>query len=295
MQTSVTAAPLDLVQLGANMPRNTASRLTPISARVANLSRFADKIFQSHSSPRAAYIDVVLKDANEIDAELQAWADSVSDVWSYHPATGIQCPVDQPLEKFVYQGRMDVYKDINIANVWNNYRANRLTINRIILTCSKLQGFSPTHGVVQSARQAAQELVDVICASVPFHLGTKTIGGPMDREEVQYPYLGSSYLNRAQRHACAAYGGWYMLDSLKNCLIVDDLRKGQKEWIIDQIKRIGRLYSLTWTSYLSGKGKDKLSASEWEQEVQMACFSEKSAEAAGVRVDSRSQNPPHRG
>lgn len=293
MQTSITTAPLDLVQLGANAPRNTASRLTPISARVANLGRFADKIFQGRS-PGAAYVEVVLEDASQIDAELQAWADSVSDVWSFHPATGIHCPVEHTLDKFVYQGRMDFYEDINIANVWNNYRANRLTINRVILTCCNLQGFSPIHGVVQSARQATQELVDAICASVPFHLGTKTIGGPMDRDEVQYPYLGSSYLDRAHRHACAAYGGWYMLDSLKNCLMVDDLRKGQKGWIIDQIKRIGRLYSLTWTSYLSGKGKDKMSASQWEQEVQMACFSENPAEAAGVGGDSSTQHPPHR-
>lgn len=275
MQTSVTTAPLDLIKLGANIPRNTASRLTPISAQVANLGRFADGIFQGHSLPEVAYIHVVLRDANQIDAKLQAWADSVPDLWLYHPATGIHLPVNQPREKFVYQDRMDVYEDVNIANVWNNYRANRLTINRVILTCLDRQGLSATHGVAQFARQATQELVDAICASVPFHLGTKTIGGPQDRDEVHYPYLGGLSLNRAQRQACAAYGGWYMLDTLKHCLIVDGLREGQKEWIIDQIKRIGRLYSLTWTSYLSGKGKDRLSASEWEQEVQMACFSEK--------------------
>lgn len=278
MQPSATTAPLELVQLGANIPRNTANRLTPVSARVGNLARFADRIFQGRSPPGAAYIDVLLADANRINAELQAWVDSVSDPWSYHPATGIQHPVGHPLEKFVYQDRMDFYEDINIANVWNNYRANRLTINRVILTCLNLQGFSPTHGVVQSTRQATQELVDAICASVPSHLGTKTIGGPHDRDDVQYPYLGSLYLNRAQRQACAAYGGWYMLDSLKHCLMVDELRQGQKGWIIDQVKRIGRLYSLAWTSYVSGKGKDKLSPSEWEQEVQTACFREARAE-----------------
>lgn len=285
MQTSAATAPLDLVQLGANIPRNTASRLTPISAQVTNLGRFADRIFQGHTPPGAAYIDVVLQDANHINGELQAWADSVPDLWSYSPATGIECPANQPLEKFVYQDRMDVYEDINIANVWNNYRTNRLTINRVILACLNHQGSSPTHRLAQSARLATQELVDGICASVPFHLGTKTIGGPIDRDEVQYPYLGSSYLSRPQRQACAAYGGWYMLDSLKQCLIIDDLREGQKGWIIDQIKRIGRLYTLTWTSYLSGKGKDKLSASKWEQEVQMACINEKRAASGSVVSD----------
>ena len=285
MQTSVTTAPLDLVQLGANIPRNTASRLTPISAQVTNLGRFADKIFQGHSPSGTAYIDVVLQDANHINGELQAWADSVPDPWLYCSATGIECPVNQPLEKFVYQDRMDVYEDINIANVWNNYRTNRLTINRVILACLNQQGIPLTHRLAQSARLANQELVDAICASVPFHLGTKTLGGPMDRDEVQYPYLGSSYLGRPQRQACAAYGGWYMLDSLKHCLIVDDLREGQKGWIIDQIKRIGRLYTLTWTSYLSGKGKDKLSASEWELEVQMACINEKRAASGCIVSD----------
>ena len=288
MHPSATTPPLDLTQLGANIPRNTASRLTPISAQVANLGRFADGIFQGHSPQAAAYIDVILQEANQIDAKLQAWADSVSDLWIYHPATGIQCPVNQLREQFIYQDRMDVYEDVNIANVWNNYRTNRLTINRIILTCLNRQGFPFTYEVAQSTRRITQELVDAICASVPFHLGTKMRGGPQDRDEVQYPYLGGSYLSRAQRQACAAYGGWYILDALKPCLIVDGLREGQQGWIVDQIKRIGMLYSFKWTGHLPGKWKEHVSACEWE-EVRMACSNEKPA--ARACLDSASEHP----
>lgn len=286
MHTAATTVPLDLVPLGENIPRNTASRLTPISAQVANLGRFADEIFQGDSPPKAASIDVILQDASQINAKLQAWADSVPDLWLYYPATGIQCPVNQPRERFIYQDRMDVYEDVNIANLWNNYRTNRLTINRVILTCITRLGFPPTHEVAQSARQATQELVDAICASVPFHIGTKMHGGPQDRDDVQYPYQGGVYLSRAQRQACAAYGGWYLLDSLKPCLIVDGLREGQKGWIIGQIKRIGRLYSLQWTSHLCGPGKVGLSASEWEEEVRMACSSSSEKPAAPLCSDS---------
>lgn len=271
MHTSATTAPLNLIQLDASLPRNTASRLTPISAQVANLRRFADGIFQGYPPPRAAYVDVVLRDANQIDFALQAWADSVSDPWLYHPATGIQYPINEPREKFVYQDRMDVYEDVNIANVWNTYRTNRITTNRVILTCLDRQGFPPTHEVAQPAQQTIQELVDAICASVPFHIGTKMCGGPQDRDQVQYPYRGGLYLSGAQRQACAAYGGWYLLDALKPCLIVDGLREGQKGWIIDQTKRIGKMYSFKWTSNLSWKGKEALRASNWEEEVRMAC------------------------
>lgn len=271
MQTSATTAPVDLVDLGANIPRNTASRLTPISAQVANLCRLADRTFQVHLTPEVDDIDVLINDAYRIDAKLQAWADSVPDLWRYHPATGIRCPVDQPRELFVYQDRMDVYEDVNIANVWNAYRTNRLSVYRVILKCVSWLGFPTEDKGHQFLQQVTQELVDAICASVPFHIGTKMVGGPQDRDEVEYPYRGGSYLTRAQRQACAAYGGWYLLSSLQPCLVVDGLRPGQKEWIIDQIKRIGRLYSLKWTSYLFTKGKKELTSFEWERGVRMAC------------------------
>lgn len=220
------------------------------------------------------YLDLVLRTARQIDAKLQAWVESVSEPWSYHPATGMQCAIDERWETFVYQDRMDVYEDVNIANVWNTYRTNRIMTYRVILTCLAQEGFPLTHEVARPAREATQQLVDAICASVPFHLGTKMCGGPRDQDEVQYPYRGQSYLTRAQRQACAAYGGWYLMDALKTCLIVDGLREGQKRWIIRQMKRIGVLYSFEWMAHISGMEKDVLKIPEWEEEVRMACPSE---------------------
>lgn len=235
-------APIDLMNDGTTLAHNTASRLTPISAHVANLRKLAAGVSR-RSPPPPDSINLVLRLAHEIDAKLQAWAHSVSPTWLFHPATEMQCPTHLPREYFLYQDRMDMYEDVNIANVWNNYRANRIVVASITLACLSHQGIPPTHDVAQPARQVMQEMVDDICASVPFHLGTKMIGGPRDHDEVQYPYRGLSRLTPAHRQACAAYGGWYVLDALNACLGADGLREGQMQWIIRQMKRIGILYS----------------------------------------------------
>ena len=273
-------ASVNLPQLGADLPRNTASRLTPISAQVTNLRGYADRVLQRSSPCSAWEIDQVLQMAHQVDAKLQEWADTVPQTWSYCPATGIQCPIDVPREAFVYQDRMDFYEDVNMANVWNTYRTNRIWVHRVILACLARQDFHlKMHEVVQSARQTTQELVDDICASVPFHLGTKMLGDTRDRDEVQYPHRDGSYLGRAQRQACAAFGGWYLIDVLKTCLTVEGLRQGQKEWIRGQMKRIGILYSFEWAAHLGGMEKEKLQASEWDNQVLSACMPVRRKEA----------------
>jgi hypothetical protein len=272
MPTSSRTASLDLIHLGSNLPRNTASRLTPISAQAANLRKFADEVFEHSPSSSSASIDHVLRIAYQIDAKLQDWAKSVPDVWEYHPAAGIKYPVGIRPEYFVYQDRMDVYEDVHIADVWNHYRMDRVMVNSVILACLSRQGFKPMDQVTEPARLAIQQLVDAVCASVPFHLGTKMCGGPLDYDEVEYPFRDGSYLGPAQRQACAAYGGWYMMEALKPCLGLDRLREGQRQWIVQQLKRIGSLYSFRWAADLFGPGEDQQYAcQQWRKEVLEAC------------------------
>jgi hypothetical protein len=279
-QTPSMTAPVDLIDQGTNLAHNTASRLTPISAHVANLRKLAAGVLRRFPPPPDA-IGLVLRLAHEIDGKLQAWAHSVSPTWLFHPATGIQCPTHVPRERFLYRDRMDMYEDVNIANVWNNYRANRIVIANIVLACLSRQGIPPTHAVAQLACQVMQELVDDICGSVPFHLGTKMCGGPRDRDEVQYPYRGLSRLSPAHRQACAAYGGWYVLDALKVCLGVDGLREGQMPWIIGQMKRIGILYGFKTPvdgegeGNGTGEGRGKSTTAKgsgWESHLPTSCM-----------------------
>ena len=91
-------------------------------------------------------------------------------------------------------------------------------------------------------------MVDDICASLPFALGTKTFGGPGDREGIEFPYNSTQKVSEDHRRAAAALGGWHLLEPLKTSLRTTScLREGQKEWIKGQMARIWRIYSLEAT------------------------------------------------
>lgn len=92
-----------------------------------------------------------------------------------------------------------------------------------------------------------QKLVDDICGTVPFYLGTKTRPGVDDTPDVEYPYT-TSKPSKGLRRAQAGSGGYNLIEPhhepLKLVLSFQALRAGQKEWVLGQLARIDRLYGL---------------------------------------------------
>lgn len=244
---SSTTAPKDLVEHASDLPRNTASRYTQVSAQAANLRRFANSIFRNSDPTSQESITKVLNLTRKVDAMMQDWADSVPESWAYSAASGFDCPPMGPRETFVYRGRIDIYQDHTFVSVWNSYRSNRIMVLSILVECiSRLRSHVEDALLREgfAALQAIQELADDICASVPYQLGTKLAGGPFDQTSAEYPYLGGSKSSTDQRRAVASLGGWNLLEPLKSAVGVTSLRRGQREWIMGQLERIGQIYSV---------------------------------------------------
>ena len=178
---------------------------------------------------------------------MRSWAESVPESWNYHAASGFDCPPGLHREAFIYQERVDVYEDHTFVNVWNSYRSNRIMVLSITLKCISRLWSSVGDAPFQEgsdALQAIQELIDDICASVPYQLGTKIDGGPFDQTSVEYPYVGLHKIPAEQRRAAASLGGWNLLEPLKSILGVANLRQGQREWVGGQLRRIGKIYNV---------------------------------------------------
>lgn len=237
-----------MTALVSSLPQNTTNRLTVISARAAQLCVTAKTVLRS---PRmlASVNEThrVLNIALEIDSQFNKWAQTVPADWTWYPATGFDCPLDKPRELFVYKDRIDFYGEPNMAKVWNLYRSRRMMILFTILDCVCQLGPSYDDNLFSHAKDSLKimkELVDDICASVPYLFGTKTFGGPGDRACFEYPYHGTTKLSADHRRMSAALGAWSLLEPLQTSLSAVGLRKGQKEWIIGQISRIGHTYQL---------------------------------------------------
>lgn len=237
-----------LTDLASKVPQNAAGQLISISAKAADLRGIARIFFETPQSPASEHeINRILYLALDIDSQLKQWAETVPDAWLWDSATGFDLPLGMPRDIFIYNDRVDYYCDLNVLDIWNSYRAKRVMILSIITDCILKIGPPYNAFLANQASYAfrtTQELIDDLCASVPYSLGTKMFGGARDRESVEYPYIGMEKFKIAQRRQVGAVGGWYLLENIKGCLSVVGVWPAQRKWLMRVMVRIGKIYCI---------------------------------------------------
>ena len=231
------------------LPQNAAARLTSATTNIADLRASAKSaLILPHDSASEKDVNELIEYSISIDLLVATWPESLPEDWKSTPADGFDYPFGTtPKSTFMYKDRKDVYLDLWVQSIWNQYRSARVKIQTIILDCISWLGMpydAQWYWRKIYANMITQEMVDDICASVPYALGTKTDGGPGDRDGIEYPYIGSQKASDEHRRSAAALGGWHLLEPLKTSLRASGLRDGQKEWVMNQMQRIGRIYNI---------------------------------------------------
>lgn len=225
-----------------------ASRLTSLSARLSDLTAYAYPILKNRAQfPSQEQLMSILAYAGDVEAQLSTWPDTVPDDWHWRPSHTFDSFPSQESKLYVYNRRVDIYHDIWVASIWNSYRGTMLMIQYLTLQSLGMLNPPPLSAFayrIVSAINKVQELVDDICGSVPFNLGTKTFGGPSDRSEVRYPDDGIHKVSSDYRKSAAGLGGWFIIDPLKIAAKAISLREGQQDWMLKQIERIQRIYTI---------------------------------------------------
>ncbi len=233
------------------LPQNAVSRLSSMSAKFADLQVVAGAVLEAPPKTATEHcIMQVLKSAVEIDAVLAQWPESIPAGWDWLPAFGFDCPSETPRAFFVYQDRADIYYDLWVAGIWNKYRSTRTMIQSIVLDCISRVTLVDSKLMQQSwnAIRISQQMVDDLCGSIPYHMGTKIDGGPGNDAGIKYPFHVAGATSKEQHRASATLGGWHLIEPLRIALKVTCLRDGQKEWITQQLIRIGNIYSVNLLS-----------------------------------------------
>ena len=247
--TSFKRCPDGLSNVFKRAPQNAAARLTSATINIADLRSSAKSaLLLPKNAESEQEVNDLLEYAISVDLLVAAWPESLPEDWKASPADHFDYPFgDAPKSAFVYDDKMDVYIDLWVQSIWNQYRSARIKIQIIILDCISWLDTAYEHQWYWRAVYAnmiTQEMADDICGSVPFALGTKTSGGPGDRDGVEFPYVGAQKASEEHRRAASALGGWHLLEPMRSSLNTSSLREGQKEWIIDQMQRISRIYAL---------------------------------------------------
>ena len=238
-----------MTKIFSSVPKNAAARLTSATINIADLRASAKSAL---SLPRNFKSELEVNDLLEyavsVDLLVAAWAETLAEDWKSTPADGFTYSSDNGSKSdYVYNDRIDIYIDLWVQSIWNQYRSARIKIQTIVLDCISWLDTPYEHQWYWRAiyaRMISQEMADDICATVPFALGTKTTGGPGARDGVEFPYAGGHKVSEEHRRAASALGGWHLLEPMRTSLQSNCLRDGQKEWIVSQLQRITRIYAL---------------------------------------------------
>ena len=227
------------------MPRNPATLLDLMSVEVANL--LADA---AHTPPKV--IDIsdedeessngtseLLKRAETIDAVLASWPETLPLHW--FPVRVFKDTIPQEvIDAGVYEDNCDIYPDIMICSTWNDWRVARLKVLHLIVRLNLVSSPDSDETGPQVIKDI-QQLVDGICASIPFCFGSRTDPTPLYQAEVVYPGLEGRLDSKEHEKTASAYGGWYLFSPLKMTMDMKPyISKNQQEWLILQLYRLAK-------------------------------------------------------
>lgn len=195
---------------------------------------------------RAAQTQHVLSAALGIERRLNAWRDSIPESWTPTRICGDQNIPPSVQKAGLYQQHCDVYRILFLVLIWNKYRQSRIEVTRIILFCLNENPRSDNLLQRESYQNIIQQLVDDVCASIPFLLGDRTQPGNPGDPKVKYPQVPGRPPTRDHYQIALTMGGWSIMGPIVSLLKQDiKMRDGQRKWLADQMVRTARIYRIS--------------------------------------------------
>ena len=187
----------------------------------------------------------VLRKATELDQRMLNWESSTPPDWAPIPVSGNECIPPSVQRTGLYQKYCDIYKSVFIADRLNSHRSSRIRVQVIILDCLERINKSSSTAATLTSLEIIQMLADDICASVPYHLGDRTIRGRIDDKTAEYPHLLGLPVSDDHHLAASAFAGFLLTRRLGELLSLPvPLRHGQRQWMGGQIQRIKTIYGI---------------------------------------------------
>lgn len=198
----------------------------------------AKAVLESASgTPSESLVAECLAAVMKADQGLVNWECSLPESWIPKPAADLSAAA---LSKFQACGqRMDVYRDLWAASIFNQYRLLRLSLQPLITSCVSLYpklavGALPFGPVAHAS--ISYRLLDDICAGVPFLLGSKVTR--MNDEAIDYPCVNGKPVPAQHRRVARYLTPWMLVAPLMTCISLPFLRADQKSWLKSQLVRI---------------------------------------------------------
>ncbi|CEI70787.1 unnamed protein product [Fusarium venenatum] len=154
----------------ASSDKSPEDQLMAMAAKIPNLQYRSNCLFTQTQDARTGDVEDLFYRARALDREIADWARTLPTTWSYSAAVNID---NMTNSKFT-PCQIHRYPDFYIARVWNFYRVSRLILQSVLLRATSWMSISTDLNEFSDERKpegSSIELVNDICASVPFLLG----------------------------------------------------------------------------------------------------------------------------
>jgi hypothetical protein len=225
---------------------NAEDRLISKIMNVPNLQCLANSLLsQSAQTCRENAVVNLIRSARNLDIDVSEWTKTLPATWSYTitTSTDISPGSNFPRPEFTPR-QIHRYGDIYTARVWNLYRVSRLILQSIILRSASwlLTKLAPSQQDTDttSAERNSEDLVNGICASVPFLLGHDSleVKPPVSKDFSEQKMLWPQ--TATEKASTSAQAGRYSLIwPLYIACSVSSISDSSREWMRLQLRRIG--------------------------------------------------------
>lgn len=202
-------------------------RLLSIAADIPRLQHQSISLTQLGTTE----IERIIHDANALAFQLSTWAKGLPPAWSYVTALHINSDArSEYAPRSVHR-----YAHFYTARVWNFYR-----VSQLILLSIRLRAFSALPSSLDTRKIAKRmaELVDDICATVPYLLGNDLCKMNLQfvtNHRRQEASLLTSY-STVKRAGNVQTGKFSLVWPLYVALSASEVPQGQKDWIRKQLQ-----------------------------------------------------------
>jgi hypothetical protein len=176
-----------------------------------------------------------------VDAMVEAWRQRLPHSWAFKSYRRLGST-----SMAMYDAQCEIYPNLWLAVMWNNYRCVRLLIHESIASAATLQTASiAAKKIMQTSTKTLMAMADGVCYSVPYHLGFR-------------------YANELKEAAIEGNnergtpGGYLLLWPLFLSGMLRTTPPRQRYWIASTLRQIGSQMGLKLAIYMAASLEEKI-------------------------------------
>ena len=245
--------PIDNWMADAQGRDENADEVNRLALRLAELRCDVNKYMTlvKRTPENIALINGLMEQILDIEQGFLRWEAQLPDVWRPRTFAWVDAFHGPIQDSEVFPGKVDIFSDIWICNIWNLVRVAKLFISGTIIRCAAWLHAPGDYRTTPEYAAAARRGVDAVCdtmAAIPYHLGWTS------SKEFQSMFGladGKGFVCGAENVAPRSLGAFVGIWPLFSCYCSDFSTDLQRQWAKGRLDYITNVMGLNQATTLA--------------------------------------------